>query len=104
MVSSVISAIENCGVIIHNNESLLIECNCVGNACDRMGSKSTLVEHKTTLLKTECEHRMETKLPFLTPVKLTSNEGKEQRWVERVKRTPKINPNRFIANIKYREY
>lgn len=56
MVSSAISAIQNCGITVHNNDSLLVECNCWGNACVMMGqSKSTLVEHKTTLLKTECE-------------------------------------------------
>lgn len=46
MVSSVISAFENCGVTVHNNISLLIERNCLGNACGMMGKgKSTLVEH-----------------------------------------------------------
>lgn len=54
MVSSVISAIENCGVRVRNNDSLLIECNCLDNASDMMGqSKSTLVE-QMTLLRTEC--------------------------------------------------
>lgn len=54
MVSSVISAMENCGATVHNHDSLLMQCNCLGNACDVMGqSKSTLALHKRTRLKTE---------------------------------------------------
>lgn len=55
MVSSVISAMEKCNsATVHNHDSLLMQCNCLGNACDMMGqSKSTLALHKRTRLKTE---------------------------------------------------